>query len=511
MVDVNIEITSEDSPIPNVLDQFYTHVHSLLSPQTEQKVALNSTLVTFDILPEAPMFTEYVFRAFADRTITASPTDFEPVALGVANTNDRYSTFYTELLRQSIFDLDATMSDEALDKIDILERDIQVLRKDMQKFIQDMFRDWNAHAKENGIEVEDPYYLDKQTAYFTVFNFADQLQYYRETIGDNLQKIFRIRDQQYPDPESRQIANLLKHATLAQYLMPRPKDPSLEEVNNYGPIELGQAYIYNNLSYFETSVDIHPSGFLPKFLDTTGKRNMRVSEGETQTLEHDSSWSASGSARKFLFFKASANASYEKHIRESVDSTVSIDIGFENIAEYWVNRGSWFASNIFDYERVQDVLSDNPRLAAMLSHCISSLVLARGMSVTYNFSKETSFKEWSKFTSSSSGSFSIFGMSIPSSSGSYSSYDMNTRISEDNKSVTFFDDPNHVRLIGFKVDKMFDGGDELRLAHAKYWDEVNLAGDGNKSRSLSMLRESIKSSQDLKLSLINDGVARLRG
>lgn len=508
MVDVNVEITVEDSPVENALDLYYSHLYGLLSPETDQKIALNSSLVTFDILPDAPMYTEFVFRAFADRTVSLSPTDFDPVRLGVANTNDRYSKFYLDLLRHATFDLDVSLSQESLDKIDNLERENKVTRKELQQFTNDMFQQWRDHAETNNITEDDPYYLDKQTAFFNVNNFAEQITLFKEMISENIQKIYMIRWKQYPDSESRQLASLLKHGTLDQYLMPRPKNPMLEEINDYDPIKLGQAWIYGNLNYFEESVEILPSGWLPRFLENVGKRNFRIQKGKTAAHNHDSSWSASGSARKWFFFKASANASYEKHVRESVNSTAEIEIKFENIAEYWVNRGPWFASNIFDYERVKEVLSSNPILAARLGYAISSVVLGRGMSITYKFSKESSFKEWSKFESSASGSFSAFGLNIPMASGSHESHRMDSKTSDDNKSVTFFDDPNHVRLLGFRVDKMFDGADEFVEASVPYLD--NTIALGGSSDTIALFNKGTFDIEKIKADLIADATKKLR-
>lgn len=473
MVSVNVDITAEDSPIPNALDQYYSFLVDLTAPNASQRLALNSSIVTFDVIEDAPMYTEHVFRAFADRTVTVSPTSFSPVALGLADTQDRYSRFYTDLLRRSIAQIDGELDQPTIDKIALLERDVISLRNDLQKFFETMFTSWDNHASKAGIKPDDPYYLDKQTSYFTVMNFATQLQYYRDTISDRLQKMFWLRETAYSDPEDRHIAALLRNATLSDNLVPRPKTPQLEEVQKYDPIKLGQLYIYNNLNYFETGPEISPSGYLPKFLKQSGKRSYTVTKGATADYVHDESWSVKGSGRKFFFFKASAEAKYEKHIKDSIQASASVEIGFENISEYWVNRGQWFSSSVFNYKRVREVLSKDTRLAGLLANAISSVVIARGMTVKYTFSSAAAYNEWSSFTSSGSGGFSIFGMTRVSTNATYSSYTMNASTATDGLSVTFSDSADHVRLLGFKVDRMFDGAEEASLANAKYIDEVD--------------------------------------
>ncbi|MBB4350485.1 hypothetical protein [Aliirhizobium cellulosilyticum] len=472
MVDVNVEIKAEDSPISNAVDLYYSQLYEILNPQTEQKIALNSSLVTFDIIPQAPMFTEYVFRAFADRTVTISPTEYGPVALGVANTNDRYSFFFTEVLKQAVFKLDTALRQDIVDKIDLIDREVRQSRQELQLFYQTMFTAWNSYATQNGVAADDAYYLDKQTAFFNTNNFAEQISYYKNIISDGLVRMHILRDAQYPDVEARHISSLFKYATLDQYLMPRPKDPILEEINKYDPIRLGQAYIYNNLNYFEPSVEIRPSGYLPKFLTNIGKRSVSIEKTAAATHQHDVSWSASGTARKWFFFKASASVSSESHLKETIAATNRVGMAFENLAEYWVNRGPWFSSGVFAYKRIREVLAANPIYAGLLGHAISSVILGRGLELTLHFDKVSTFSEWSKFTASASGSFSVFGMNIPATSGSMSDYKLNTRESEDKKSVTFLDDPAHTRLLGFRVDKLFDGAEEFALAASPYIDEV---------------------------------------
>lgn len=471
MVNVNVEIRVSDSPVKDALNQYYEFLYTMLNPSAKQKVALNSTLVTFDILPKAPEFTNYVFRAFADRTVTLSPTAISPVALGVANTNDRYSAKYLEMLRLAIFKLDWSLSTADKDKIDLLKRENKKLTKELQDLYTSMFDKWSSHAAHIGLKEDDPYYLDKQTAYFNTMRFASQISEISGEIGENVVAMRDIRDAAYPDADARRLALLHQFGTLEEGKMALPKSPRLEEVNNYDPIKLGQAYIYNNLNYFEATAEVRPSGDLPNFLIRKGFRDFEISKEATATHQHDQAWSGSASAQ-YWFWKASTNANYERHLKETIAATNKIHVSFENIAEYWVNRGPWYASDVFDSPRVQKVLADNPRLAALLAYSISSVVIGRGTALTLKFTQESTFSEWSKFSSSASGSFSVLGLDIPIGSGSYSDYELHTATAGDKKSVTFLDDPDHVRLLGFRVDKMFDGAESFVHANHPFIDEV---------------------------------------
>ena len=81
-----MEIKSTELTITDVLDQYYSWLVKLMGPKGNDRVALFSTIVTHDVVRDAPVYTEGVFRGFVDRSITISPEDFGP-----GNTTDRYS------------------------------------------------------------------------------------------------------------------------------------------------------------------------------------------------------------------------------------------------------------------------------------------------------------------------------------------------------------------------------------------------------------------------------------
>lgn len=472
---IDVTITAKDSPIPNALDLYYSQLVELLKPTNGQRIALNSTLVTFDILADASLYNEYVFRAFADRTISASPTKVDPVALGPANFANRYSYSFIELLRRVVRDLDSKLKPEDLDRIKLLERDASAARAQLDNEYKDMIHRWVEHKRDEGIKDDDPYFLDKQTAFYNTYNFAERIKQLKNEISDRLMDIDIIRDGGYPDDDARQLILLFRYATLSQYLMTRPTTPMLESKYKYDEVRIAQMWIYENLSYFETSVEVRPSGFLDKFITNLGERSFKIVKNAKATHEHDSAWHAHASAG-WGFWSASVDASYEKHIRESLTKTTSIEIGFKNLAEYWVRRGQWYSNTIFDMKRIQDKLKKYPQLAANVAQVVSSVVIGRGAYVKYYFQDQNDYKFWDKLSVSAGASYNFLGMNTANLGGSYTESNLQTYFNNTEKSVTFQDSESHCRLVGFRVDSVL-GDDVDKIVALEQGDWMDVRND----------------------------------
>lgn len=468
---VPIEMSLDESPVPKALDLYYSHLVDLLQPTSEDRIALNSTLVTFDIDPKARLYNEQVFRSFADRTIKGSPTQF---GLASANYTETFSYTYTEVLRKVVASLDIQLSQEQRDLIDLQQRHVAVEQEAVKTKTRTMLRDWSEVAQLQGLKPEDKDYLDKQVAYFNAQGFADDLRSHKEAIAEAHQKIATVRSQAYPDDEARELALLHQYATSSEFLMARPNTPELEIDKGYDEVQLGQMWVYGNLQgVFDVAAEVRPSGSLTKFIGQKGARNFRMAHTDTVEHVHDVDWHSSGSASKFLFFKADATVDSERHLRESLTKVRTIELGFENIAEYWVRRGRWYSPGALARPRIQKLLEKYPNLAHSLAHAVSSVVIGRGLQVKLYFEDTAEFDAWEKLNVSGGASFSVFGISFGLGSQSYHSYTHDKRTSRDEKSVTFLDDSQHCRLLAFRVEKILDALDDEQLAFEhKDWDET---------------------------------------
>jgi hypothetical protein len=453
----NVDISVNDSPIGNAIDQYYHFLNQLFQPTEKQNIALNSSLVTFDIVKEARLYTENVFRGFADRKIALSPTDF---GFGSADFGDRFSERYKELLSGIVSQIDRSLSQEDLDEISALKRELKLAENELEETYIDMGSRWRRYKSEEGIEDTDPDILDKQIAFYNTFAFATKLRRLKNEVLRFNEDIEFVRQRAYPDTESQTLAKLYRYAHAEQYAVARPNNPILEAERGYDDLDLAQMWVYGNLGgVFDVGSEILPSGFLERFLENRGERGFSIKKGFESETVHDSSWKTKGSARKWFFFKVSASAEQKRHFESSVEKINEIDMKFENMAEYWVRRGRWFSASIFDFEIVKEYLDSKPDLKEDLTYIPTSVILGRGLQLGLVFDSTEEFETWNRLKTSGNASFGIFGVRIPSSAASYNSYDFNKEVDTANKKVTFFDSPNHCRLLAFRVERLIEPTD----------------------------------------------------
>lgn len=474
----DVEIKVADSPIPNAIDQYYSFLFQLLRPTDKQDIALNSTTVTFDIVKDAHLYTQGVFRAFADRTIAISPTEFEP---GAGNIGDRFSERYVDMIGIILSNIDRKLKPEDSDRIKDHKLTIRELESDLSKTYTSMSTLWNDYVKANEIKKEDKDYLEKMVAFYNTFNFANKIKDARNEILGHYIDINDIRQKAYPDDETRQLSNIYRFGFDVGYRMIRPYEWRLETVNKYDEIQLAQAWVYGNIGSgsFDIGQEILPSGDLELFLNREGKRGFSITKGAISEETHEKHWRTSGSAR-WGFFKASASVNHTDKWNLLISKTNKIEISFENLSEYWVRRGRWYDSTIFDFKVVKDFLKNDPILATKLSYAISSLLIGRGLKITLTFSDSNEFNHWSSTSSSAGGGFKIFGIGA-SGNGTYNQSDFKHTVDTANKTVTFFDDANHTRLLGFRVEKLFSFNEDERAKEFLSWEEIY----GEKFKSFS--------------------------
>ncbi len=465
-----VKITVKDSPIKNAIDQYYGFLRDLFNPTDIQNIALNSTLVTFDIVRDAPLYNENVFRSFTDRKIGLSPTEFGP---GSANFGDRFSERYQEMIEVVVSDIDRNLSEEDQDKIENYKRELRLSERELEEAYLEMNDRWQKYKTDSGITNSDPEILEKQIAYYNTFAFATKLRRIKGDILQAHEDMSFVRMRQYPDQESRILAKLYRFANSEQYKVARPVNPRLEADDGYDDIKLAQLWIYGNLgASFDVGANVRPSGHLENFLDNQGKRGFSIRKKVDDVTVHDSHWKTSGSARKWFFWKVSAAVEHKKHYESSIKKVNSIQINFENVAEYWVNRGRWYSSAIFDYGYIKEYLDNHPDTATDLSYAITSAIIGRGLTITVKFESTEEFETWSKLDVKGSASFSLFGINVPGGASGYNSYDFHKKVDTAAKTVTFVDSSDHCRLLGFRVEKLFETDEESRARDLLYWEET---------------------------------------
>ncbi|MEP4247365.1 hypothetical protein [Tateyamaria sp.] len=448
-----MEVTAQESTINNVMDLYYSWLVSLVGPKGNDKVALLSTITTHDIEQKAPLYTNQVFRQFADRTVSISPEDF-----GAGNTNDRYSVIYDRIVAVAAAKIyaEAELTDKQKIDLDAYDGDITEAFGEIKTLRRDVLDDWTEYAKAANLEPGTPKYD------------LEQAKYYQPTISlikSQRQKITKAQAKKRAiwlnvfadDPDARRLSEIFENCNDQQNMQSLPTSIDIEERYGLDPITIGAA-ADSGLFAFDTTLGLLPSGTLTKILDQKGERGASFEKGSEETHNHDKAWSASASGGWGLW-KASASASQEKHFRQSLEKLESVTISCDFMGEYWVNRRNWFASTVFSNKYVLEVLEDDPKTAALLANVISSMIIVRGLKLTYKFRDAEDTKVWSSYNYKASGGFKVFGIGVGlggSSSGSQLDHDVN----EDDRTVTFFDGTNVCRLLALRASKVIDLPDD---------------------------------------------------
>jgi hypothetical protein len=155
-----LTIDATQTPLKNVMNLYYSWLVDMIGPKGADKIALLSTIITFDILKESPMYTLWGFRAYADRTITISPDDF-----GSGNITDRYSRLYRKIIELAGYELyaNAKLSDKQAVDVQKAEGDITSAIADINTINHAALTEWLKSAAQQNLKPGTPeYVLEKQ-------------------------------------------------------------------------------------------------------------------------------------------------------------------------------------------------------------------------------------------------------------------------------------------------------------------------------------------------------------
>ena len=445
-----MDVKAAETTLKNVMDLYYSWLIQMIGPKGNDKIALLSTIVTHDVVKEAPLYTNYVYRQFADRTISISPEDFGP-----GNTNDRYSRIYRQIIAVAASDLyaNAKTTDKQQADIDKYTGDITEAVTEIKKIRSETLTAWNDYAKQAELKPGTPSY-DLERAKF--------YQPYIALLRDQRQKIIIAQSKKRAiwlsifkdDQAAQQLSDVYERTNAEDNQQSLPIATDIETIYKLDPITIGEA-ADSGMFPFETELGLVPSGTLTRILDMQGSRGETFTHDVQETHNHDSEWHASASGGWGLWH-ANVSASQEEHFRQSLQHLESISIDCDFMGEYWVSRRDWFSSNILSNKYVVPVLKADKAAAARLAMCISSMIIVRGLKVTYKFKDVNDTAVWSSYNYSGGGGYGVFGIDFASIGGGASGNKYDHTIDTTEKSVTFTDGPNVCRLLALRVSPLID-------------------------------------------------------
>jgi hypothetical protein len=478
------ELKLEDSPIPQAMDVYYEQVAALVRTDPNQKIALTNNLVDFPMRRDTRLFNAYVARAFADRSISrGSPIATGEQFLGPANINDRFSRQYEVLINQAMAGVKLDLDQEALNRVEESERRVYELEGGLNTLIDTVLIEWGEHhATHLGGLTEDEIAL-RQVAWLDIHRLSRRIQVLTGRIDRELaqQELIVERTGSEEDTQIYRTYNALRNSKV--FLPDNPyieTEAGLDEVKLSNPLIVG-----TNPSWADEGADVDAIIDWDNFLDNEGSRGFAITRTSQETDFHERKWSARAKVRFGFFFSASVKASEHTKMTETLSDTMSIGMNFDRIGEIWIRRGDWYDSSIFELPKIRQILERKPRLAANLRYSVSSLLIGRGFKLSTEFDRAESYDYYRNFQMS--GSAKVLNI-FPIGSGSVN--DTRTRVTSDdaNKTVTFTDNEEVVRLIGFKVDEMHNvvSDSEIRMDNNEFTNTEELKSYINTKLGVSL-------------------------
>lgn len=463
-----IDIPVGDSGLPQALEQYYQQLTDIIGQRDDQPVLLNNTITTFDIVSEAPFYTEGVFRHFSDRKFQTSPKD-----LGSSIQSDRFSYEYERVLKIAATQIDGTISQDARDRITAYNREIRRVNGELLAFETKVMADWEKIAKRENLTPDTPRYQLRQLNFLESILYADQKKVFTEEIEEYQRHITTLRESAYT-PDQQKLIRATDELS-ETYKIARPWNIYFErDFPNSTVLTFADPKVRTR-AFCDISPSIYPSSNLVNFQNRGGEaRRITVERNTAHNSLHTRTWGGGGSASFSAFgirIGGGGGGSGQSHYESNFKSLMTFQMDFAGIDEVYANRGIWFDPSLFSSAELKPLFDKIPGTRD-LEFVAVSLIICRGLTLTLKFSEELKTTEWSKREFAGRGGVSILGHRF-GGSGSTTSYDYDFKLSEDKKSVEFKDDPKHCRLIAIRLERVYQPTKVDNPEGRPIWDEVS--------------------------------------
>src|SRR5262245_43598597 len=141
-----VELTVAESGLPHAIDQWFSEIIQLSGIRNPHKLALLGTITSYEIVPTAPMFNQFIFRSWVDRSIVNSPAD-----PGSPSFFARHSNVFEELLTRATAKIDASVPPEVQAQIDVQMQNITAVQEKIEAERKRVREAWEIEAKARGL------------------------------------------------------------------------------------------------------------------------------------------------------------------------------------------------------------------------------------------------------------------------------------------------------------------------------------------------------------------------
>lgn len=458
----DIEVKFKDSPLSTAMDLYYENLLEHIPIHANEKLCLVSSLVTlpFNADKKAVQYNNYLVRLLADRVIDfGSPKKLpEQVQLGSLDSSEQFSSRYRDYAQAILDKHIPDLSTDDIEKYSYHKNAHRTLRKEYQSELKAILDGWREYRTINHPSKTDKELVLEKATYF---------------------------NQQAPAlDELDSTSQLMKSHRLIMGALLREGDPAaklassvlnaLEDSKQYLPVDAEDAIKYemdgvwlgtrtntlNDPAYLDRRV-VYRNTFDYQVLLRKGARDLVMSSEMNSNDSHSTSWSASASIRYGWFFKAKVSASESTATTKSVQDINKVEIKFQHLYETLVGRGQWYNKDVFNSD-ITGAGDAEMETASRLKYAVKSIIFARGTKVLLHFEDGEQATHFRKF--STSGSASFLGGLIPFGSGSYNSLKKGDDSSHAITTVSFEDDDDVVRMIGYRLEQVHDYVSDTKLS-----------------------------------------------
>ena len=193
--------------------------------------------------------------------------------------------------------------------------------------------------------------------------------------------------------------------------------------------------------------------------------NLTKSSGQSSSISTD--WSGSASA-KYGFVSVRAGASESKKIQKDFDTSTGVEVAAKAAFKIKLLYPAWFNVGLFNNLRLRENIRDFADFlgpGGSLLYYPTALVVVRGFSVKFSNNQNWSYDYKRNFSAKGGGGFKAFGVKFGGSS-SYSKNVKEHKVDKSSTKLTFSDDENTVRFVGYVVKRNTIYEDELNATAA---------------------------------------------
>jgi hypothetical protein len=439
------------------LDNYYDLLKTQLGGlKTEEFLQLKLTADTIDVSTEKKAseggyvwFSYYNLLNRSDRAIQPIPVANE-IQVGLEGLADFYGRFLRRL--RSFVVVKALTPEEQVALADI-DKTLDSLKSDVNALYKRDRSDWKDVAEAMGFSVGDwNAYIQWSSAYGHIRDIEQRTEDIKKQTFDKK----TILDRKYPSADDREVvdAEFDFDNPMMRLRFPLYPDYTYPDGDQFSPaylarLALGSTALFDDrrsASWDKTLTTIKTSG--------AGSFSATLDKSTTTSSSITTDWSGSGSA-SYGFISVNASASQHTAIQEDFSKGQRLTVSAKSAFRINIGFPKWFQPTLFKHPRVlanpHDFLEFFGPKGSLLYYP-TALIVVRGFTVSFESTQAWTYDYQKQFSASGGGGFNAFGISF-GASASYSSSVHEHQVDKSNTTLTFSDDKDTIRFVGYAVKK----------------------------------------------------------